>query len=153
MVTSQEMTLSLLRTPFCPNIHADYGIHRMAYAFYPHPHRWDKAKVWKAGYGYNIPLLAFRAHRHGSKGKIPKLQISGDVVVTAIKKSEEGGKILIRCYEPSGKRAKVKIHCEPVRAWYETDIVECSRKKISNGNRMVADVAPFEIKSFMGTSI
>jgi len=106
------LRLSLLRSPTWPDPEADRGHHQFTYSLYPHSGDWKQALTVRRGYEFNYPLRAFQVEAH--EGRLPDehsfVGVAGDnVVLTALKKTEEGSALLLRVYEWAGKTADVQI--------------------------------------------
>ncbi len=96
-----EMTLSQ-----CP------GEHEFRYWIYPHVGGWDQGDVMRAAEVVSVPLEIVQAGTHG--GDLPKqngfLSIEpSNLVLTALKHSEQGGRLVMRFYNPADKTLKGKI--------------------------------------------
>jgi alpha-mannosidase len=106
------LRLSLLRAPTWPDPEADQGRHHFSYALYPHAGDWKQALTVRQGYDFNYRLTAMQVAPHG--GTLPaSLSFvktdSDNVVVTAIKKTEDGDGLLVRFYEWAGKPGNVTL--------------------------------------------
>jgi alpha-mannosidase len=106
------LRLSLLRSPTWPDPEADRGHHQFRYSLYPHSRDWKQALTVRRGYEFNYPLRASQVEAH--VGSLPAqhsfLGITGDnVVLTALKKAEDGDALLLRFYEWAGKSGEVEI--------------------------------------------
>jgi alpha-mannosidase len=106
------LRLSLLRSPTWPDPDADRGHHQFSYSLYSHSGDWKRALTVRHGYEFNYPLRAFQVEPHG--GSLPPqhsfISIEGDnVVLTALKKAEDGDALLLRLYEWAGKAGNVRI--------------------------------------------
>jgi alpha-mannosidase len=106
------LRLSLLRSPTWPDPDADRGHHQFSYSLYSHSGDWKQALTVRHGYEFNYPLRAFQVEPHG--GSLPPqhsfISIEGDnVVLTALKKAEDGDALLLRLYEWAGKAGNVRI--------------------------------------------
>lgn len=96
-----EMTLSQ-----CP------GEHEFRYWIYPHKGNWDKGGVMREAEVVSVPLEVVQAGAHG--GDLPKrrsfLSIEPtNLVLTALKHSEQGDRLVMRFYNPTEKPIKGKI--------------------------------------------
>ena len=146
------LRLSLLRSPEWPDPHADEGRHDFTYALYPHAETWREAQTVRRGYELNYGLLTVQPTKH--QGALPQehsfLQIdAGNVVVTALKRAEEGGAWILRFYEWAGKESDVQIIVPSgVESAGETDLME---KPINNlrpkVDRVTIHTKPYEIKT------
>jgi alpha-mannosidase len=146
------LRLSLLRSPEWPDPHADEGHHEFTYSLYPHAGTWREALTVRQGYELNYKLLAMQTGKHD--GLLPaehsfvNLQPE-NVVLTAMKKSEDGSDLILRFYEWAGKDTEVKIQLPPsAQSAKDADLMErpIADLKLEGG---VANVhaKPYEIKT------
>lgn len=145
--------LSLLRSPVWPDPEADRGHHQFSYSLYPHAGDWKRALTVRRGYEFNYKLRAFQVEAH--EGSLPAyhsfLGIAGDnVVLTALKKTEDGDALLLRLYEWAGKTADVRISLpEAATAASFTNLMEKPENTelpLTN-HQITVPVHPFEIVS------
>jgi alpha-mannosidase len=106
------LRISLLRSPAWPDPNADRGHHEFAYSLYPHAGTWKQALTVRRGYEFNFKLLALEAVAH--QGTTPPSHsfaevMSKNVVLTAMKKTEDGNGLLFRFYEWAGKDGDVQL--------------------------------------------
>lgn len=106
------LRLSLLRSPMWPDPEADRGHHSFSYSLYPHGGDWKQALTVRRGYEFNYKLLAMQTENH--PGTLPPahsfVDIKEDnVVLTAMKKTEDGNALLFRFYEWAGKTGDVLL--------------------------------------------
>jgi alpha-mannosidase len=127
-VKGNVLRLSLLRSPEWPDPHADEGHHEFTYSLYPHAGNWRDAQTVRRGYELNYKMIAVQPHQH--EGRLPSehsfIGVEADnVVLTAVKKSEEDDSLVLRFYEWAGKEADVKLHLPPgAQSASETDLME-----------------------------
>lgn len=146
------LRLSLLRSPEWPDPHADEGSHEFTYSLYPHGGTWKDAQTVRRGYELNYQLLPFVTAAH--KGELPSehsfLQTNaGDVVITAFKKAEDNGSLVVRFYEWAGKETDVTLGLPPnAQSASETNLMESDtgRLAVTNG-RVTVHTKPYEIKT------
>jgi len=146
------LRLSLLRSPAWPDPHADEGGHDFTYSLYPHGGSWQEAQTIRRGYELNYRLVPFAAEKH--EGALPPehafFEVEPDnVIVTAMKKAEEDGSLVVRFYEWAGKRTDVKLKFLPdaQRAW-ETDLMERRTGNLAmEDGAVIVPTGPFEIKT------
>ena len=146
------LRLSLLRSPEWPDPHADEGKHEFTYSLYPHGGGWKEAMTIRRGYELNYHLLELHSDNH--QGALPAtdsfVKVDADnVIVTALKQSEDDNALILRFYEWAGKKGNVRLRVAPgVESAFETNLIEkpISRVAIDNG---WVDVAtnPYEIKT------
>ena len=151
-VKGNVLRLSLLRSPEWPDPHADEGHHEFTYAMYPHGGNWRDAQTTRRGYELNYKLIALPSQRH--EGPLPAehsfVQIAPDnVVLTAIKKSEDDDSLILRFYEWAGKEADVTLQLPPgAQSASETDLRERSIATLAlRDNAVAVHTKPYEIKT------
>jgi alpha-mannosidase len=134
--------------------YTDQGKNYFETALLPHAGDWRRAKLWRAGYEFNTPLLATRADQH--QGKLPAagsfLTIEGDdVYLGAIKRAEDDNDLVIRLVEAAGRNSPVVLKFQ--NGWKptgaaETDLLEMDPKPLAvKGNDLALTLTPFEIKT------
>jgi alpha-mannosidase len=147
------LRLSLLRSPTWPDPEADRGHHEFTYSLYPHSGDWKQALTVRRGYEFNYPLRAqqVEAHEGGLPPQNSFVDVKGDsVVLTAMKKAEDGDALVFRVYEWAGKTADIHIHLpEGAKGASLTNLMEKPEgERLSVANREVTvPVHPFEIVS------
>src|SRR5271157_4585753 len=151
-VKGNVMRLSLLRSPEWPDPHADEGHHEFTYSMYPHDGTWRDAQTVRRGYELNYRLIARQSLKHGGTlpGEHSFLRIEAEnVVLTALKKSEDDDSLVLRFYEWAGKKADVKVQLPAgARSASETDLMEKSIGDLAVKNGSVTvHTKPYEIKT------
>ena len=146
------LRLSLLRSPTWPDPHADQGHHEFIYSLYPHGGTWKEAATVNQGYDLNYPLMSAQTEKHqGALGPAHSfLQITaGDVVLTAIKKAEDGDDLVFRYYEWAGKSGNVQLHLPAsAKSANDADLMERSFAPLQVNNGIVSvPTKPYEIKT------
>jgi alpha-mannosidase len=128
------------------------GNHSFRMALYPHSGGWRER--YHEGVAFNFPLLAFVAPGKASEGK--SLPSSGEflrlepsnLVMTALKKSEDDDSLALRFYEAEGRftRARVRL-AQPLRRAWQTNLIEEEPKPVSINPQGVLelDIKPWEI--------
>jgi alpha-mannosidase len=148
------LRLSLLRSPTWPDPNADQGRQRFSYSLYPHGGTWKQALTVRQGYDFNYRLTAMQVSAHS--GKLPAsfsfLKAEPDnVVVTAMKKTEDGDGLLVRFYEWAGKQGNVTLTLPAgiVSATLANlmEKPEGSALPVSGGRQVTVPVTPFEIQT------
>jgi alpha-mannosidase len=146
------LRLSLLRSPEWPDPHADEGLHEFTYSMYAHPGTWREAETVRRGYELNYDLLAMGTAKHPGtmKEEHSFFEVQAEnVVMTAIKKAEDDGSLILRFYEWAGKESDVRIVL-PVGAQSasETDLMERPIADLAVPGGVVAvHTKPYEIKT------
>ena len=146
------LRLSLLRSPEYPDPHADEGHHEFTYSLYPHGGGWKDALTIRRGYELNYKLIALPADKH--EGRLPAehsfLQTQNDnVIVTALKKSEDDNTLTLRFYEWAGKQGDVSLELPSgAQSASDTDLMERPAGPLSLANdKVTVPTKPFEIKT------
>jgi alpha-mannosidase len=97
--------ISLLRSPREPDPQADLGDHEFSYALLPHAGDWLEAGVVAEGWAFNAPLV----WTAGGAGQRCFASTAGGLVLDTIKRSEHGGGMVVRLYEPHGSRGQARL--------------------------------------------
>jgi alpha-mannosidase len=148
------LRLSLLRGPTWPDPDADQGEHHSAYALYPHAGSWKQALTMRRGYDFNYHLVAMQVAPH--EGKLPSdlsfVKAAPDnVIVTAVKKTEDGNGFLIRYFEWAGKPADVTLTLPPgIVSATEANLMEKPEGpelQVTGGTQVKAHISPYEIQT------
>ena len=146
------LRLSLLRSPDWPDPHADEGEHDFTYSLYPHGGTWREAQTVRRGYELNYKLTALQTEKH--VGILPPehsfFEIEPEnVVLTAVKKSEDNQSLTLRFYEWAGKEADVRIQFPPgAQSASETNLMEKPIGSLAIRNNAISvHIKPYEIKT------
>jgi len=146
------LRLSLLRSPEWPDPHADEGAHEFTYSIYPHAGSWSDALTVRRGYELNYPLISLQTEKHQGQlnDEFSFFSVGADnVVITAVKKAEDDGALVIRFYEWAGKSGDVLVRLPPgAESAAETDLMEKPTRNLplQTGNIAVS-TKPYEIKT------
>ena len=110
------LRITLLRSPVSPDPLADRGHHTFSYALYPHQGDWQTALTVRHGYEYNDHLWAMQVPPH--TGSLPRehsfIRLNrNNVILTAVKKAEDGDGLVLRLYEWAGRNGNVEIQLPP----------------------------------------
>jgi alpha-mannosidase len=150
------LRLSLLRAPLYPDPTADRGRQQFSYSLYPHAGSWKQADTERRAYEFNDKLHASQVESH--QGTLPAthsfVQLEpNNLVLTAMKKSEDGNSLILRFYEWAGKKTDAKITVPAgVSEAVETNLMEHDLKDASaqltvHGDEVVVGVEPFSINT------
>ena len=124
------------------------------YALYPHRGNWETGEVFKQTFSHNqrMNILQLGKNRGTWAQRRSFLQLKPDcLVVTAIKKADEGGAIVVRFFNPTEKTITGSLHTDfkIVAAWYvtleETPLKECTIK----GNAIMVEAGSKKIITVM----
>ncbi len=128
------------------------GKHIFEYAVYPHEGNWKKAKSYLQGWEFNQRLISLQLPR-SKKYRVKNSFITItplNVILSALKKSEEGRDIILRLYEAEGRNTttKIKFFKKPKKVklcnLLEEEINDRRKVKLS-GKTVELNVKPFEI--------
>jgi alpha-mannosidase len=124
------LRLSLLRSPISPDPVADKGTHHFTYSLYPHTANWKQAMTVRRGYELNYKLQAEQTTAHS--GPLPAkwsfIRVDpANLVLTAVKKTEDGDGLLLRFYDWAGKSGTAAITVpKGVSTATETNLMEAA---------------------------
>lgn len=151
-VRGNVLRLSLLRSPEWPDPHADEGHHEFTYSLYPHGGTWREAQTIRRGYELNYKLIAMQSQKH--VGTLPGghsfvRSEADNVVLTAIKKSEDDDSLVLRFYEWAGREGDVTLQLPAgAQSASETDLMERSIADLTvHNNAVTVHTKPYEIKT------
>ena len=126
--TNGLFRLTALRSSSEPDPHPDQGMQEFTYSLYPHADSWQAAHTDEQALGLNIPLLATVATAHSPTARIPGLSVTnlggGDLIVTALKQSEDGHGFIVRFYEADGHDTQAQVAFDQPMRVEQTDILE-----------------------------
>ena len=128
-VTNNIFRLTALRSSDRPDPNPDEGTQEFTYSLYPHAGTWAAAHTDERALGLNIPLLATVTTQHAPVGQIPSISLKniggkGDLIVTALKRSEDGNGYILRFYEADGQDTRARIDFDQPMHVEATDILE-----------------------------
>ncbi|MBC7119911.1 MAG: glycoside hydrolase, partial [Methanobacteriaceae archaeon] len=122
------------------------------YSIYPYKGDWRKSKVYKMGYEFNYGLIGLQLDNKAYKSSESFLEIRPDnIILTALKRSEEENSLIIRFYEATGKNTKACLRffkkpksVEVVNMLEEKD-EEFKKEILVDGESIKLHINPFEI--------
>ena len=96
------ISLSLLRATCRPDLISDRGEHRFAYLIAPHDGSAVEAGINRLALEYNTPLR---------RVDLPGLRLEGlgSLFLQAVKRSEDGDRLILRLTEQDGRRGKLRF--------------------------------------------
>jgi len=123
-VQGEEMRLTLLRSPVYafhrPRVvnadveyeWTDQGRQTVRCALLPHAGGWQQAATAREGWALNVPFLPRLEHQH--EGDLPAAQSfveagPENVVLSVVKKAEEGDDLVLRLYETDGRDGEATV--------------------------------------------
>jgi alpha-mannosidase len=123
-ITDRDMRMTVLRSPIYahhdpavpepgePYSFIDQGIQRFSYTLLPHAGGWTQAGTVRRAAELNCRPIALAETYHA--GPLPQCDSylvaeSENIVVSAVKRAEEGDDLIVRCYETSGVATSATI--------------------------------------------
>jgi len=153
-VNGSTARLTLLRSSYDPDPLPELGHHTIRFALQPHVGEWSAAQATRAGYAFNLPFNV--AGTGMQKGMLPARKgcaevLTPNVMLSGMKKAEDGGALIIRLYETEGQAATARVKLDPClvapdAAAMETDILERPLKTTSA--RMVRGTLSVKVPPF-----
>jgi len=146
-----QLRLTLLRSPNWPDPEADKGEHEFTYALYPHAGSWQAAQTVQRGYELNLPLQVMLCAYGTEKPTLPEegslLDLGAEnLVLMALKRSQDNKQWIIRCYESLGETANITLTSDLGLALGEPcDLLE------RDLSEQLATIKPWKIVSFAVT--
>jgi alpha-mannosidase len=105
------MALTLLRGSYNPDETPDIGRHHIRFAVASVPSAASNADMQRISERYRFPVTAVSGTVHG--GALPGsgsfMRVDGDVLLSAVKQSETGGKLVLRFVEMNGRAAEASV--------------------------------------------
>jgi alpha-mannosidase len=113
---NNELRLTLMRSAGHPDLYPNLGKYSIQYSIYPHKGNWTEG-VAVEGEDFNVPVYAAEppslslVKEHATRAESASL-ISLDkknVVLSGVKRSEDGKELIVRLYENEGKESGVTL--------------------------------------------
>jgi alpha-mannosidase len=149
------LRISLLRSPKSPDPVADQGHHHFSYSLYPHAGDWKQSLTVRRGYEFNYKLQGSQVEAHDGRlgAEHSYVNVNADnVVLTAMKKTEDADGLLLRFFEWAGKTGGAEIAVpEGAVSARLTNLMEApygNDLSIKNG-KIKVHFHPFEIVSVL----
>ena len=148
------LRITLLRSPLAPDPEADRGHQHFSYALYPHAGDWKQALTIRRGYEYNYKLMAMQVEPHS--GELPPthsfVSVTPEtVVLTALKKAEDGNALIFRFYEWAGKSGTTQLSLPPGAGTATvTNLLEQQQGTpltVKGGQKLSVPIHPYEIQT------
>jgi alpha-mannosidase len=159
-VSDSTMRLSLLRSSYDPDPLPELGRHVIRFALEPHVGDWSVSQATRSGYAMNLPLQVIATDEH--EGALPPskgfLHVeSPNVMVSGLKKAEEGDAIVLRLYEMEGEQTQARVMLDSALVGDDPDVTEADlleRPLAQNTARyqagaLIVDIGPFGLATVM----
>ncbi len=147
------LRLTLLRSPTWPDPEADRGEQHFAYALYPHAGTWKTAATVQRGWEFNYGLQAMQSSEHEGllEPEHSFAAVSGaPVVLTGLKKAEDGRGLIARFYEWAGVGGEVTLRApEGVKSAEVVNLMEqpVGQALTVSGNEVKVPVTPYMVQT------
>lgn len=145
------LDLCLLRSPGNPDPEADQGDHLYTYSLYPHAGDHVAGGVMREAHDLNVPLRVVPLKRGAADGAVPSLVSVDhpDVVVAAVKRSEDGDDLIVRVHESAGGTARARLRFSvPVRGVAVVNLLEEEPKALRLRDGAVdLELPPFAVRT------
>ncbi|MDP2990948.1 MAG: glycoside hydrolase family 38 C-terminal domain-containing protein, partial [Kiritimatiellota bacterium] len=160
-VCGNTMRMSIVRSSYFPDPEPDTGRQDLICALYPHPGGWREAETVRRGYELNNPLSSQILSRTAGRQENPTrgfLSVApANVMVSALKKAEQGDNLILRLYEAAGRDAEAEIVFNlpsGVAAIREVDLLErpignAAPLRTDAGGRLFLTMKAWEIKTLL----
>ncbi|MFA6134209.1 MAG: glycoside hydrolase family 38 C-terminal domain-containing protein [Phycisphaerae bacterium] len=147
-----QMRLSLLKSGTHPDERGDAGTHRMIYSILPHG-PFSVGNVVREAYELNIPLHAFAANANTAPVASLLTVAPVNVIVEAVKRSEDGQGFIVRLYEAGHSSCTARIQFgTAVKRVQEVNLLEENPRPLKlRGHTLELPLRPFEIKTLKCT--
>jgi alpha-mannosidase len=141
-VRGSVLGMSLVRSPIYPDPLADEGTQSFAYAIFPHQGDWYEGGVREEAEDLNQPLLSMPVSGL-AYGTVAPLAVTGiPAALSGLKGAEDGNGLVLRVYEPSGRRGDLEVTLPGWSATPVTLLEEPQQRDASAG------LMPFEVRSW-----
>lgn len=151
-VNENAMMLTLLKGPMNPDPESDLGEHYFTYSLYPHKEDWKHAETLMRGLQLNQPLYALHFNPAAKElSGVSFVSVDSDnVLLEALKKSEDGKGYIVRISEKKGRSSSTKVTLiQKSRLVYECNLIEREDTLIARDvNEIITAIKPFEVKTF-----
>ncbi|MBN1656684.1 MAG: glycoside hydrolase [Deltaproteobacteria bacterium] len=137
--------------PLIPTPEAqELGVHNYSYSVYPYSGDWREAQIFRRAFETSQPLRAIQINNRPDSDLSAAFEIEPDnLVLSALKKSEDGTGVVVRFFETKGSACKAIITVpDRIKAASVVNLIEDEEKKIKiKNNKLRIMVGPFEIVS------
>ncbi len=143
------MRITLLRSPKAPDPDADMGTHRFTYSILPYHGRFSVAEVVRPAYELNSPAIVAQGGEQFPKSGSLFSVDNPNIILEAVKQSEDGRGIIVRLYEASGGAGAAILSTGfEIGEVFETNMLERSESALEHGpQRVRLRFRAFEIKT------
>ncbi|MCD9022813.1 alpha-mannosidase [Cohnella silvisoli] len=146
-IKDNVLRLSLLKSAINPDPEADIGDHTFVYALLPHEGDWYAGGTVQEAWSLNNPLTAYEGAP--ARGAFSMFRLSAsNVMVDAVKKAEDGDRLVLRVHEFAGVRSTVELSSDlHIVSMQECNLME--RPIGEAATSLTFELKPYEIKTFI----
>lgn len=148
-IKDHVMRLSLIKSAVWPDPAADEGWHRFTYALYPHAGDWHAGETCQAAWALNNPIRYKQGIGFAKRFSLFSVSAS-HVMVDAVKKTEDGNRLMLRVHEYTGARGNVTIRSDArILIWQPCNLMEEPIGEQTADSVISFEIKPYEIKTFL----
>lgn len=136
--------ISLVRAPIYPDPLADEGRQSFTYALMPHAGDWRAGGVREEAENLNQPLVTAAAPGAAPGLATPLATAGLPAALSALKPAEDGDGLILRVYEPAGRRGPFSI--APPAGWQTSGPLTILEEPAADAGE--TGLKPFEVKSW-----
>lgn len=148
-IKNNVIRLTLLKSATHPDTEQDQGEHEFTYSLLPHEGSWVDADTEIRAYYLNNPL---KVEAGKAKEDVYSfLNIDNKYIeVDAVKRSEDGKTLVIRCHEYTGGKQKATITLDAkVKGWQESNLMEKPESDHFISEAITLEFGPYEVKTVL----
>lgn len=148
-IKDHVMRQSLIKSAIWPDPSADEGIHRFTYALLPHAGDWYNGGTVEAAWSLNNPIRPMRGLAFAKRFSLFQVSAS-HVMIDAVKKAEDGDRLVLRVHEFAGAHGTVTIGSDAaIRSWQLCNLLEEPTGERFEDGAVTFMINPYEIKTFI----
>ncbi len=147
-IKDNVLRLSLIKCAIHPDFEADQGHHEFTYSLLPHEGDWLQGGTVPAAWALNSPLQVTTGSSEVTERSL--FTLSGQTaMIDAVKKAEDGERIIVRIHDFSGSRQRLTLTSElGVKSYRECNLMEKPEGEDTAGDTITFVLEPYEIKTF-----
>lgn len=149
-VHENNIDITLMRAPICPDPTGDIGYNEFTYSLVPHAGTWQEAGISELAYALNNPpAVVYSAVGSHDGERLISVKRKG-VVLDAFKKAQNDDGYILRVFEAYSSRGKCEIDfCKAIESVTECNLMEKDSEALSHCEKsFVFDIKPNEVKTF-----
>ena len=126
---------------------ADQGRHEFTYSLLPHAADWYEGRTVQEAWHLNNPLTFSAGKPEANELSFLKVD-APNVMIDAVKKSEDGNRVVVRLHEFSGQTCQANLTSDyEIVDWQEVNLMEKPEGPV-NQEPIEFTLNPYEIKTF-----